>query len=147
MKSKADKKSSGKKMSDGVNAGRKNSARKRSDNENINNKISNIKVVIRQYIKMAVQNILLPTVYCLLKPKQIEQGLIIFADAHNEQVPSSMAPLVREVKRRKNKKVVEIYDDYQQISFYRLLMRMLYFMKYYARAEYVVICDNFLPVA
>lgn len=58
-----------------------------------------------------------------------------------------MAPLVREVKRRGHHKVVEIYDDYQQTSFLRLLRRMLYFMKYYARAEYVVICDNFLPVA
>lgn len=154
-------------MLDGVNSGRKNSGRKNSakrksdkkilmkhilvkpvsDDNKLNHKISNIKVIIRQYIKMAVQNILLPTVYCLLKPKQIEQGLIIFADAHNEQAPSSMAPLIKEVKRRNNKKVVEIYDDYQQISFHRLLMRMLYFMKYYARAEYVVICDNFLPVA
>lgn len=96
---------------------------------------------------MAVQNILLPIVYELLKPRQIEKGLVVFADAHNGKVPSSMAPLVREVKRRGNKKVVEIYDDYQQISFRRLFFRMLYFMKYYARAEYVVICDNFLPVA
>lgn len=108
---------------------------------------ADIKITIRQYVKMAVQNLLLPAVYSLLKPKQIEKGLVVFADAHNKKVPSSMAPLVREVKRRGRQKVVEIYDDYQQTSFLRLLRRMLYFMKYYARAEYVVICDNFLPVA
>lgn len=108
---------------------------------------ADIKITIRQYVKMAVQNLLLPAVYSLLKPKQIEKGLVVFADAHNKKVPSSMAPLVREVKRRGRQKVVEIYDDYQQTSFLRLLCRMLYFMKYYARAEYVVICDNFLPVA
>lgn len=108
---------------------------------------ADIKIIMRQYIKMAVQNLLLPAVYSLSKPKQVEKGLVVFADAHNKKVPSSMAPLVREVKRRGHKKVVEIYDDYQQTSFLRLLCRMLYFMKYYARAEYVVICDNFLPVA
>ncbi len=108
---------------------------------------ADIKIMMRQYVKMAVQSLLLPAFYDLFKPKQIEQGLVVFADAHHKNVPSSMAPLVREVKRRKHKKVVEIYDDYQQISFLRLLRRMLYFMKYYARAEYVVICDNFLPIA
>lgn len=108
---------------------------------------ADIKIMMRQYVKMAVQSLLLPAFYDLFKPKQIEQGLVVFADAHHKNVPSSMAPLVREVKRRKHKKVVQIYDDYQQISFLRLLRRMLYFMKYYARAEYVVICDNFLPIA
>ncbi|KAI4448824.1 hypothetical protein C823_003351 [Eubacterium plexicaudatum ASF492] len=108
---------------------------------------ADIKIMMRQYVKMAIQSLLLPAFYDLFKPKQIEQGLVVFADAHHKNVPSSMAPLVREVKRRKHKKVVEIYDDYQQISFLRLLRRMLYFMKYYARAEYVVICDNFLPIA
>lgn len=106
-----------------------------------------LKILLRQYVKMAVQKLLLPVVYQLNKPKQIEKGLVIFADAHNEKVPSSMAPLVREVKRRKNKRVIEIYDDYQQISSGRLFFRMMHFMKYYAKAEYVVICDNFLPVA
>lgn len=108
---------------------------------------ADLKILLRQYVKMAVQNLLLPVVYRLNKPKQIEKGLVLFADAHNEKVPSSMAPLVREVKRRKNKRVIEIYDDYQQISFGRLFFRMMHFMKYYARAEYVVICDNFLPIA
>lgn len=96
---------------------------------------------------MGVQSVLLPFVYRISRPKQIQKGLVIFADAHNNKVPSSMEPLVKEVKRRGNMQVMEIYDDYQQISFLRLLKRMLYFMKYYAGAEYVVICDNFLPVS
>lgn len=107
----------------------------------------NVKLIFRQYIKMGVQNILLPFVYQIAKPKQIEKGLVIFADAHNQRMPSSMAPLVKEVKRRGRMRVLEFYDDYQQISFGRLLKRMLNFMIYYARAEYVVICDNFLPVS
>lgn len=108
---------------------------------------TDIKIFLKQYAKMAVQNLLLPLVYQLQKPKRIERGLVVFADAHNQNVPSSMAPLVKEVKRRGNMRAVQIYDDYQHISFPRLLKRMLVFMKYYARAEYVVICDNFLPVS
>ncbi len=106
-----------------------------------------IKLIIRQYGKMAVQNILLPLVYRMQKPEKIQKGLIVFADAHHFQAPSSIVPLVREIKRRGTMQVVEIYDNYQQISFRRLLQRMLLFMKYYARAEYVVLCDNFLPAA
>lgn len=120
------------------------------DNElkmNNNKSRMNFKIVIRQYLKMAVQSILLPFVYRMQCPKEVEKGLVVFADAHNQSVPPSMAPLVQEVRKRGNMRVVEIYDDYQQISFKRLLKRMLYFMKCYARAEYVVICDNFLPVS
>ncbi len=106
-----------------------------------------LKLLLRQYIKMAVQNVLLPCVYRIQKPARIQKGLIIFADAHHAHRPASMAPLVREIKKRGTMQVMEIYDDYQQISFRRLLRRMLYFMKYYARAEYVVLCDNFLPAA
>lgn len=96
---------------------------------------------------MAVQNLLLPCVYRICRTARLEKGLVVFADAHHNSVPPSMAPLVAEVKRRGNMRVLEIYDDYQQISFARLFRRMLYFMKYYARAEYVVLCDNFLPAA
>lgn len=106
-----------------------------------------VKILARQYVKMAIQNLLLPLVYRVRRPKQIEQGLVVFADAHHDSVPPSMEPLVRELKRRGTKKIVEIYDDYQHISFVRLFFRMIHFMNYYARAEYVVICDNFLPVA
>lgn len=107
----------------------------------------NFKIVARQYVKMAIQNLLLPFVYNIRKPRQIEKGLVVFADAHHDRVPPSMEPLVRELKRRGNKKIVQIYDDYQKISFVRLFFRMIHFMNAYARAEYVVICDNFLPVA
>ena len=106
-----------------------------------------IKLVARQYVKMAIQNMLLPLVYNAGRHRQIEKGLVVFADAHRDSVPPSMEPLVRELKRRGSKKIVEIYDDYQNISFVRLFFRMIHFMNAYARAEYVVICDTFLPVA
>lgn len=79
-----------------------------------------IKLVARQYVKMAIQNMLLPLVYNAGRHRQIEKGLVVFADAHHDSVPPSMEPLVRELKRRGSKKIVEIYDDYQNISFVRL---------------------------
>lgn len=106
-----------------------------------------VKMMARQLVKMAVQNVLLPLVYRFKKPSQIEKGLVVFADAHHDRVPPSMRPLVREIKRRGNLRVVQIYDDYQQLSFLKLFYRMMHFMHYYVKAEYVVICDNFLPVA
>lgn len=106
-----------------------------------------IKIIIRQYLKMAVQNLLLPVIYRIFRTKRIQKGLVVFADAHHFHVPASMEQLVREVKRRGNMQVVELYDDYQQISFIRLLRQMVIFMSYYAKAQYVVICDNFLPAA
>ncbi len=109
---------------------------------------TNLKIWFRQYIKMAVQNILLPVVYRVGCIAPVEKGLVIFADAHHNGVPASMEPLVREVKRRRQGlKILELYDDYQGCPFPRLLKRMLLFMKYYARAEFVVICDNFLPAS
>ena len=107
----------------------------------------NVKILIRQYMKMGVQNLMLPVLYRIFRVKPIQKGLIIFADAHHFHVPASMEQLVGEIKHRGNMKVVEFYDDYQQISFFRLLRRMVIFMSYYAKAQYVVICDNFLPAA
>lgn len=98
-------------------------------------------------MKMGVQNLMLPVLYRIFRVKPIQKGLIIFADAHHFHVPASMEQLVGEIKHRGNMKVVEFYDDYQQISFFRLLRRMVIFMSYYAKAQYVVICDNFLPAA
>lgn len=106
-----------------------------------------VKILIRQYMKMGVQNLMLPVLYRIFRVKPIQKGLIIFADAHHFHVPASMEQLVGEIKHRGNMKVVEFYDDYQQISFFRLLRRMVIFMSYYAKAQYVVICDNFLPAA
>ncbi len=106
-----------------------------------------VKIVIRQFVKMAVQNFLLPLLYRAFRLQSVQKGLVVFADAHHFTAPASMELLVKEVKRRGNRKVIELYDDYQQISFLRLLRRMVVFMAYYAKAQYVVICDNFLPVA
>ena len=48
---------------------------------------------------------------------------------------------------KKQYEIVEWYYDFQAISYFNALLKMIKFMKIYARANYVVISDNFLPVS
>lgn len=69
----------------------------------------------------------------------------MFADAHHNECPPSMKLLRAEWEKR-GYPIVDIYLDYQKNSYSKVLKSMLAFMKQYATASYVVICDNFLPV-
>ena len=111
----------------------------------------NIKLFIRQYIKMAAQKIYLPAVYRFYSHRETVPSLIIFADAHHDTCPESMRSLRSELKRRLDGKgggqLKELYLDYQNASFLQTIRHMTLFMKLYAQAGAVVICDNFLPAA
>ena len=50
----------------------------------------NIKYLVRQLIKMTVQSVVLPVVYNLSKKKNIDEKLVICADAHHIETPYSM---------------------------------------------------------
>lgn len=106
----------------------------------------NIKFVIKQFVKMGVQNLFLPVVYQLCKRKYVDKNCIVFADAHHEEMPFSMRYLYQAVKRT-NMHVVMQFSDYGRGSFFYNLRNMLRFMRVYANAGYVVLCDNFLPAA
>ena len=106
---------------------------------------------LRQMIKMAVQNVLLPPVYRLCCLRGQKKGLVVFADAHHDSRPENMDLLVRELERRRAAghplEIRELYLDYQSAPPLALLRAMLRFMRLYAAAQTVVICDNFLPAA
>ena len=106
----------------------------------------NIKFVMRQLVKMAVQNVLLPVVYQICKKKNINKQKVIFADAHHNHIPYSMEYL-RRCFDGPEWDVEEFCLDYQGNSFGAVLKSMLSFMKAYANAGSVFICDNFLPVS
>ena len=106
----------------------------------------NIKFVMRQWVKMAVQNLLLPLVYQLCKKKNINKRKVIFADAHHNRIPYSME-FLRGQMDESEWDIDEFYLDYQGNSFGAVLKSMLSFMKAYANARCVFICDNFLPVS
>ena len=105
-----------------------------------------LKFFIRQLIKMTVQMVVLPVVYKLHKKKNIDDKLVIFADAHHKTTPFSMK-YIREAFENSDYKVMDIYNDYQGESYISVVKSFMRFMKYYANAKYVFICDNFLPVS
>ncbi len=96
---------------------------------------------------MAVQNIILPIVYFFAKIRPIEKGLVIFADAHNDKCPVSMRCVSDRMKRDDDFSVLEFYHDFQRCGNFKSLKYSIEFMRLYARAEFVFICDNFLPVS
>ncbi|MCD7735671.1 MAG: CDP-glycerol glycerophosphotransferase family protein [Lachnospiraceae bacterium] len=165
---------------------------------------------IKQWIKMLLQNIVLPLVYFFYSRRPVEPGLVIFADAHHEEIPFSMRRMYDEVRQNgtaakrdadgivmtgreadardgsvmAGREVdardgsvmtgreadardgsimtgeeadahncsgsyrIELFvTDFDRLSFGRMAKYLLRFMRRYAAAEYVFICDYFLPVS
>ena len=105
-----------------------------------------MKKKLRQYLKMIVQNLILPIVYRLCCVQKVIPGLVIMADGHSKSRPVRMQWMY-DALNQDQYEVVEWYCDFQAMSYGKALWKMLQFMKQYARANYVVISDNFLPVA
>lgn len=103
---------------------------------------------LKQYAKMILQHLLLPAVYAFyrLRCRNIEPGLAVFADAHHDGLPFSMQPLYSAVKAMGYDVALHLHD-YSHAGAVAGLRYALSFMKLYARARYVFICDNFLPAA
>lgn len=102
---------------------------------------------IREYIKTLMQRVVLPVVYRLSKKKEIDRSLVILADAHHDELPYSMWQLKKRLCDEPSFHVMELCKDYQKGSYVDIFKHMLLFMRVYANAGYVVICDNHLPVA
>ncbi len=105
------------------------------------------KQTIREYIKSVMQRLLLPAVYRISKKKNVNKNLVILADAHHDELPYSMQQLAKALKKQSRLTVMEVCKDYQKGSYLSIAKSMLAFMRLYANAGCVVICDNHLPVA
>ncbi len=101
----------------------------------------------REYVKTIMQRVLLPVVYRLSKKKTVDRTLVILADAHHDELPYSMWQLEKKLREEPSFHVMELCKDYQKGSYIEILKHMILFMRTYANAGYVVICDNHLPVA
>lgn len=102
---------------------------------------------IRQIFKMLLQNVVLPCVYTfwnIIYGKK-EKELIVCADSHHDEIPFSMQ-YMHQMLQKKGYPVVMDICDYRKLSFMQSTMRAVRFMKTYARAKVVFICDSFLPV-
>lgn len=111
----------------------------------------NWKIGIRQYIKMAAQNLVLPAVYAVCTLRPVKKGLVVFADAHHDSRPDNMKELCEALTRTKRGgaklDIREHYLNFSGASFSAILRHMMQFMKLYAQAEAVILCDNYLPAA
>ncbi len=101
----------------------------------------------REYMKTIMQRVLLPVVYRLSKRKDVDRTLVILADAHHDELPYSMWQLEKKLREEPYFHVMELCKDYQKGSWREIFRHMLLFMRTYANAGFVVICDNHLPVA
>ncbi|MCD7884461.1 MAG: CDP-glycerol glycerophosphotransferase family protein [Lachnospiraceae bacterium] len=102
---------------------------------------------IKQLIKMLLQNILLPLLYKMYSRRPVEEGLVLFADAHHSEMPFSMSRMYEAVCALEEPYVETFITDFDRISFLAMAKYLIHFMQRYAVAEYVFICDYFLPVS
>ncbi|MCI5934289.1 MAG: CDP-glycerol glycerophosphotransferase family protein [Lachnospiraceae bacterium] len=101
---------------------------------------------LKQIVKIAMQNVFLPVIYRIGTVRKVDQKLMIFADFHKDEVPYSMEDLY-EWALDSDFHVVRMTKDCDSSGYISGLVYMVKFMLMYARAGYVFICDNFLPVA
>lgn len=103
--------------------------------------------LFRQTLKMALQNLILPCAYYFWRLVYLRRPLsgIVLADAHHSSLPYSMERIYGELTRRGYTVTLKICD-YTSMSASRAFLHALGFMRTYAQARYVFLCDNFLPV-
>lgn len=102
---------------------------------------------LKQIIKMLFQQLILPAVYSIHSSKDIIPGTVILADAHHDEIPFSMLAIRKELLSHPELHVTEMYWNNNSSSPLKVFRNMTAFMKKYATAETVIICDNFLPAA
>lgn len=101
---------------------------------------------IKQLLKMFVQSCVLPFAYNLCRHKPVNKNLIIFADARHDSIPFSMSELYKQTKNM-DYEIIDYTHNFSNLSYSRTLWLMIKFMRLYAAAGYVFICDYYLPVA
>ncbi len=115
--------------------------------QNLREAGDDIKFFFKQCLKMFIQNVILPLAYFFAKIKPVNKGLMIFADAHHDKCPESMRELLKRIIKENEFEVIEFYHDFGSCSGFKSLKYSINFMKLYAKSEFVIICDNFLPVS
>ncbi len=100
---------------------------------------------------MLMQHIYMPFIYrCYVhKTKHVRQGLVIFADSHTKQgcIPFSMQRMYEQLSGMPDCQIELCIADFGQMGYVGMLAWIKDFMRLYAAAQYVFICDNFLPAS
>lgn len=104
-------------------------------------------ILIRDFIKTGLQFVLLPIIYNWYKKKKIQENLVIFADSKNDGIPYSMLAMHKLLKGNGIYDIKNVCMDFSKLTMWNKITQILNFMKLYANAKYVFICDYFLPVS
>ena len=72
-----------------------------------------IKHVLKEYVKMGMQNLYLPSIYNAAAKAPVDPRKVIFADAHSHKTPYSMRRL-EQACRAAGFAVETHYSDYQK---------------------------------
>lgn len=107
--------------------------------------MSDKKSAVKQYLKSLLQATLLPLCYRSACGKPIDRRLMIFADSNTDDLPESMQSLWDEFTAR-GYKCERQCRDVSRAGIVGTLKFMCGFMRRYAVARGVVICNYFLPV-
>ena len=102
---------------------------------------------VKQIIKMIFQQVILPVIYNFYAVKPVIPNTVILADAHHDEIPFSMLAIKDELMQHPELQITELYWHNSSCSVLGIFRNMACFMKKYATAETVIICDNFLPAA
>lgn len=100
---------------------------------------------LRRAMKYFTCFALLAPCYYLFCLWPVEKGLVVMADGHQDKIPYSMRILRDKLVTMPDVRVVEYFRDYSFCNPVKGLWIMLRFMPLYARAEYVFLCDCFVP--
>ena len=95
---------------------------------------------------MLSQHVIFPFIYFINRWRRIDEYVVIFADAHHDTCPPQMDALKKRLIEE-HYDVRECFQNLAQCSTFAGMCYMINFMKLYAMAGTVVICDNYLPVA
>lgn len=106
--------------------------------------MSTKKSALKQYLKYILQKTLLPIWYDSCRSKPIEEKLVLFADSNGDRPPESMLPLMAELEKR-GYRCEAWCCDFSAAGFGGMLKFMRAFMKRYAVARGLVICNYFVP--
>ena len=106
---------------------------------------TNISGFLRQKLKTLMQTAVLPPVYFFGRFKKIKRKKIIFADSNCDTLPESMQ-IMYEALKNQGFDIRLHLRDIRRLSPFGTLKFMVGFMKDYADARCVFICNYFVPV-
>ena len=104
-----------------------------------------LRQAVKQFLKNILHSVFLPCLYAAYRRAPVEKGKILFADSNCDAMPESMAVLYDALKTN-HPNIRFFFSDLRRRSTVRILSYLNSFMKEYVTAEYVFICNYFLPV-